>query len=141
MVNIYNLPLNKENPLLILAIVLPASASLVGTAGPWNQAPTPTPAPSPGPSPVPVAAIGNTLANPVVITSNNDLDPVSAAALNDAMMNMAWSPVLGGDLSPFQDVKSLGGASVGVQPIDKILYDILSTIPLGSMISDEISWS
>ncbi len=88
-----------------------------------------------------MAAVGNTLANPVVITSNNDLDPASAAALNDAMMNMAWSPVLGGDLSPFQDVKSLGGASVGVQPIDTILYDIMSTIPLGSLMSGDMGWS
>ena len=56
------------------------------------------------------------------------------------MMNMAWSPVLG-DLSPFQDVKSLGGASVAVQPIDKILYSIMSTIPMGDMVSGGMGWS
>jgi hypothetical protein len=128
--------------LLVLSIVLPASASLVGNAGPFmGQAPSPTPVPSPSPSPVPVAAVGNTLANPVIITSNNDLDPVSAAALNDAMRNFAWSPVLSSDLSPFQDVKSLGGATVAVLPNDKILYNILSTIPLGSLMSGDLGWS
>ena len=129
--------------LIILAIVVPASASLVGTAGPFmgQGAPSPTPVPGPSPGPVPVAAVGNTLANPVIITSNNDLDPVSAAALNDAMKNFAWSPVLSSDLTPFQDVKSLGGASVAVQPIDKIMYSIMSTIPHGSLMSGGMGWS
>jgi hypothetical protein len=135
--------------LLVLSIVLPASASLVGTSGlyPWDLAPTqtptptPTPTPGPGPSPVPVAEVGNSLSNPVVITSNNAIDPVTAAAINKKVSDLTWTPVLGSDLSPFQDVKSLGGASVAVQPIDQILGSILGTIPIGSMISGDMGWS
>lgn len=142
--------------LVILVFVLHASASLVGTAGPFmGQAPSPTPVPGPSPRPapiettndylsgvVPVTTTDNTVSQvvPAVNTIGTALDTGDLATLNNAMTNMALSPVQGGDLSPFEDIRSLGGASVGVQPIDNILNSIMSTIPPGNMISDEMNW-
>jgi hypothetical protein len=125
--------------LLALSIAIPAFANLVPLAGvPLPSQSTPTAVPSPSPSPVPVAAIGNTLSNPVVISSNTALDPVTVATINNTMMNMAWSPVLGSDMSPFRDVSSLGGATVEVQSIDRFAKMRQSTKHISDSMRDKI---
>jgi hypothetical protein len=127
--------------LLTLSMLLPASASLVGTAGlPWSPTES-TNEPGLSPSPAAVSNITKLDPGPLVISSNAALDPVTAASINSTVMDMAWSPVMDSDLSPFQDISSLGGATVEVKPIDKILSSIMGTIPLGAIISGDMGWS
>jgi hypothetical protein len=125
--------------LLSLLVLLPATANLVGTAGnPQWQADTMT-VPVMGQSPV--SLIGNNLSDPLLISSNTAVKPVTAAAINSPAMDLAWSPVLSTGLSPFQDISSLGGASVEVRSIDNILGSIMSTTPPGVTMSDNMDWS
>lgn len=129
--------------LLALSMVLPACASLVGTAGPIPQADV-----TPTPTPIPAADSALSSAEPVNIDSNvssdnmpldvgsiTGLDPASANAL-EAAINNAWLPVTASSLSPLLEPVGYDETGLVLSPISQMISSSLSPLPAGMISSD-----